>query len=457
MVIYLTTNLINGKKYIGKDEKNNPEYLGSGIYLTRSINKHGKENFKKEIIEYCNTTEELNKKEIYWIDFHKACESDQFYNISKGGDGGNTLKGYSEEQKKEIHKKQTESRKWYKHSDETKEKISKKHKGKKLSDITKLKLSEYNKVKKWSQEQKDKFIKIQTGHLTSEETRVKISKATKGKNLGNIPWNKNIPMSNESKNKISISKSGKNCGSDNSSYGKIWLNNGNKNLYVLKNEIDSYLNNGYKMGMIKKYSTEVKGYLKYRPDGLFAIIFDKNQSRKLGEIFLTNDFNKMMNFIGLNPEEKYKGFNTLKEIYDWIISCKYFKKDIFFFENLNQSDRKRNKKRPTFTEFLNYIKDIRNENDKDDFVNNVSPNLIDSSFPEVHFLEQIEILKKKDEEKQIIRNKFNGELVMEWTNLKGKELGDVITKFKSQYANEIKECSSEEIKNIFLKWFNEKN
>ncbi len=42
MIIYITTNLLNGKKYIGKDEKNNPSYLGSGKLLKLAINKHGK-------------------------------------------------------------------------------------------------------------------------------------------------------------------------------------------------------------------------------------------------------------------------------------------------------------------------------------------------------------------------------------------------------------------------------
>ena len=51
MVIYKTTNLLNGKFYIGKDEKNNPEYLGSGKILKQSISKHGVEQFKKEILE----------------------------------------------------------------------------------------------------------------------------------------------------------------------------------------------------------------------------------------------------------------------------------------------------------------------------------------------------------------------------------------------------------------------
>ena len=49
MIVYLITNLINGKRYIGMDSKNNPQYLGSGTLILKAIKKYGKENFKKEI------------------------------------------------------------------------------------------------------------------------------------------------------------------------------------------------------------------------------------------------------------------------------------------------------------------------------------------------------------------------------------------------------------------------
>jgi hypothetical protein len=48
--IYKTTNLINGKIYIGKRSHENPEkdrYLGSGRVLIQAIKKYGRENFKK--------------------------------------------------------------------------------------------------------------------------------------------------------------------------------------------------------------------------------------------------------------------------------------------------------------------------------------------------------------------------------------------------------------------------
>lgn len=80
MIIYLTKNLINGKKYIGKDIKNNPNYLGSGTLLIEDIKFYGKENFKKEILEYC-TKNNLGEREEYWIDFFDAVKSNEYYNI----------------------------------------------------------------------------------------------------------------------------------------------------------------------------------------------------------------------------------------------------------------------------------------------------------------------------------------------------------------------------------------
>ncbi len=67
MIIYKTTNLINGKIYIGQDTKNNPKYLGSGIIIEQAIKKYGSKNFKKEVIEFCTDQAELNDREKYWI------------------------------------------------------------------------------------------------------------------------------------------------------------------------------------------------------------------------------------------------------------------------------------------------------------------------------------------------------------------------------------------------------
>lgn len=53
MFIYKTINLITSKIYIGQHNGSYKNYLGSGVYLNRAIKKYGRNNFKKEIIEYC--------------------------------------------------------------------------------------------------------------------------------------------------------------------------------------------------------------------------------------------------------------------------------------------------------------------------------------------------------------------------------------------------------------------
>lgn len=89
--IYKITNLINNKQYIGQhaSEIFDNKYFGSGKLLIKAIKKYGKENFKVDIIEWCNSQEQLDKQEIYWISYYDAVNSDNFYNLAIGGSCGN--------------------------------------------------------------------------------------------------------------------------------------------------------------------------------------------------------------------------------------------------------------------------------------------------------------------------------------------------------------------------------
>lgn len=85
MIIYCTTNLINGRKYIGLDSKNNPKYLGSGKAFKIALNKYGKENFRKDILTHCKNIEELLVMEEFYIKRLNAVNSKKYYNIAQGG------------------------------------------------------------------------------------------------------------------------------------------------------------------------------------------------------------------------------------------------------------------------------------------------------------------------------------------------------------------------------------
>ena len=83
--IYVTTNLINGKKYIGKHTTFGDDYLGSGTILKKAIGKYGKENFVRKDIAFAYDHEQLCDLEKYYIDKFKAVTDPNFYNCLPGG------------------------------------------------------------------------------------------------------------------------------------------------------------------------------------------------------------------------------------------------------------------------------------------------------------------------------------------------------------------------------------
>jgi len=113
--IYETTNILNGKRYIGLCTHENPIktegkiYLGSGTIIKNAIKHYGASVFTRRILEICDTEQEMLEAEIKWIS-----ESNPEYNIEKGGRAGisSRLKEYWSTMTAEERKK---SRNWAKH------------------------------------------------------------------------------------------------------------------------------------------------------------------------------------------------------------------------------------------------------------------------------------------------------------------------------------------------------
>lgn len=92
MIIYLVTNKINNKKYIGQTTRTlkerwsqhcTPSALDKGV-LHKAILKYGKENFNLEIIREAYTLDELNVLEIELISQYKTIAPNG-YNLLEGG------------------------------------------------------------------------------------------------------------------------------------------------------------------------------------------------------------------------------------------------------------------------------------------------------------------------------------------------------------------------------------
>lgn len=88
--IYLTTNLNNGKMYIGQhiNCRFNKKYFGSGKLLKKAIIKYGVNNFLTVPLLYCSTKIDLDNAEKYFIQKLKICGKKKCYNLANGGANG---------------------------------------------------------------------------------------------------------------------------------------------------------------------------------------------------------------------------------------------------------------------------------------------------------------------------------------------------------------------------------
>lgn len=298
--VYLTTNLVNGRKYVGqhKSSEFTENYKGSGKLVSQAFIKYGWDNFKVELLEECETKEELDKCEIKWIKELNAVYSDEYYNIAFGG---NSRHGP----------------------------ISDEHR-KRLSEVGKLRVGPKNPFygKRLSQESKDKRVKafkatvsrqksqgtykVNSGymiynngvreiHLTSdsqvpegfvhgrlpysqetiqkmseshknisEETRLRMSESQKNSNrtyedrrqnqldyistLTDEEFNKRyvVPRLKENLSQEIISKMSSSASSRNQ--GRVWINDCVSNKFIKSEDLSYYKEQGYSVGRLQDNS-----------------------------------------------------------------------------------------------------------------------------------------------------------------------------------------------------------
>ena len=145
------------------------------------------------------------------------------------------------------------------------------------------------------------------------------------------------------------------------------------------------------------------------------------------QVILSTDKKAICDYLGLDVS-KWGSFNTVEEIFDWIISSRVFNKNIF--GNLNQKDRRHVVNRKMYQDFVKYIEAVEIYNDITSLKNDAIV-YFDKQDELAIIDKQLAILEQR-------REKFNASLFIEY-GYSGKELGDVIKKFKSQFGTEFDE------------------
>jgi group I intron endonuclease len=104
MIIYCATDSTNGKKYVGQTKYSiavvKRRHRRCLSYFGYALARHGEENFIWEILDTASSQEELNEKEIQWIDKLNTV-GDSGYNLAFGGESNSGWK-HSEETKEAI-------------------------------------------------------------------------------------------------------------------------------------------------------------------------------------------------------------------------------------------------------------------------------------------------------------------------------------------------------------------
>lgn len=164
-------------------------------------------------------------------------------------------------------------------------------------------------------------------------------------------------------------------------------------------------------------------------------IYRTNEDRILEEFIITKDFRKTLEFIGLSYERYLEGFETMIDVYDYVISSKYFEPTPFHLENLDQKNRKRNAKRANYAAFIEYIEELFGKDDKDRSKKYRYDKNKSKYYPVIHeyfkddidFLGELNRLDLKEERRKIIASKYNGNIIMHYIpELSGSNLGSFI-------------------------------
>jgi group I intron endonuclease len=188
--LYKTTNLLNGKFYIGIHSTSNLKdgYLGSGTRLRRSIRRNGKENFKIEYLEFFENRELLVEREKQLVN-EDLLKDDNCMNLKPGGYGGIC---------NEIHKLNFS-----------------------VAGRAALKLKLKN----------DLHYRIEYGKVAYKNLKNYLELGTH-----NYKTFKGKSHNEETKRKMSEAKKGKYNGSNNPQYGTKWITNGTENKKIKKEE-----------------------------------------------------------------------------------------------------------------------------------------------------------------------------------------------------------------------------
>lgn len=194
-------------------------------------------------------------------------------------------------------------------------------------------------------------------------------------------------------------------------------------------------------------------------DGLWYYFRDGDY--KFRELLLTRDFDLALRFLGYDPQRFHAGFEGLTDIFEYVAGSTFFNRSIFLLENRNYQSRVRDRKRKTYTEFLQWCENhpglpaYTYPEDKAQWL----PRLFEWFAP---FKEAYAQAERDLQRQRLAKERFNGELVAQWSGLQDKELGGLMKRVRESFGSQedfyafVLASSTEELKAYVLQRLSER-
>lgn len=153
----------------------------------------------------------------------------------------------------------------------------------------------------------------------------------------------------------------------------------------------------------------------------------------LEKISLSTDMREILEYIGLSYDRWKRGFENEEDAFEFVESSPYFNARMFFFEELNNENKTRNRKRPMYCHFVDRV--------SEKYKNQIIPRLSKQYwFPRIiqrwpHVLDEIEKHRPQYERQYVISRKWSGDIVKEITGFENVELGKFIVAFKDSFES----------------------
>lgn len=177
--------------------------------------------------------------------------------------------------------------------------------------------------------------------------------------------------------------------------------------------------------------------LKYGHDGLS--IHAREGDTDYGDIHLSEDVDKIFEFFGWDSIYD-QSFPTMESIFEFVSKQNHFIADRYKFENLDHTNRTRNRKRKSYVQFVEWLTENNKFGDEptDEFRRAKRTLMQQTALDYFGKRGEWEDLWRNIEMNKVIKEKFNGTIVMNLTNLEGKDLGLFMADFKHRLGDNYK-------------------